>query len=184
MTYSNSIYLVTGLMASGKSTVANLLASKLERGVHLRGDIFRRMIVSGREEMSATPFPEAIRQLRLRYQLAVDAAKTYYNNGFSVVIQDNYYGLELSHVVDLLQGYPVREIVLCPTVKVLKERELSRGKTGYANFSIESLYLEFMARTPRIGFWLDTSDLTPEESVNEILNYYAVNNNDPFDAGL
>ena len=159
-------------MASGKSTVANLLASKLDRGVHLRGDIFRRMIVSGREEMSATPTPEAMQQLKLRYQLAVDAAKTYYKNGFSVVLQDNYYGPELLGVVDLLQGYPVRVVVLCPTVKVLEQRELSRGKTGYENFSLESLYLEFMKHTPQIGFWLDTSDLTPEESVSEILNHY------------
>jgi|SRR5690606_895208 len=171
MTGNNIIYLVTGLMASGKSTVANLLASKLERGVHLRGDIFRRMVISGREEMSATPSPEAIRQLRLRYRLAVDAAKTYYDNGFSVVLQDNYYGTELSYVVHLLQDYPVRVIVLCPAVEVIEEREASRGKTGYTDFSVASLHVEFMTRTPRIGFWLDTSKLTPEQSVNEILNH-------------
>src|SRR5690606_41654532 len=129
MRYSNIIYLVTGLMASGKSTVANLLASKLDRGVHLRGDIFRRMVVSGREEMSATPSPEAIRQLRLRYRLAVDAAQTYYDNGFPVVLQDNYYGTELSYVVHLSQHSPVRVIVLCPSVEVIQEREASSGKT-------------------------------------------------------
>ncbi len=39
-----AIYLITGVMASGKSTVAQLLASRLEKGVHLRGDLFRRMI--------------------------------------------------------------------------------------------------------------------------------------------
>ena len=48
---ANRIYLITGVMASGKSTVAQLLAERLPRAVHLRGDVFRRMIVSGREEM-------------------------------------------------------------------------------------------------------------------------------------
>ncbi len=72
-----AIYLITGVMASGKSTVAELLASKMKNGVHLRGDVFRRMIVSGRAEMSAQPSDEAIRQLHLRYRLATDAAKTY-----------------------------------------------------------------------------------------------------------
>ncbi len=43
-----AIYLITGVMASGKSTVAELLAAKMEKGVHLRDDVFRRMIVSGR----------------------------------------------------------------------------------------------------------------------------------------
>jgi len=84
-----AIYLITGVMASGKSTVAQLLASRLEKGVHLRGDLFRRMIVSGRADMSAKPSEEAICQLRLRYRLAADAAKTYYDNGFTVVLQDN-----------------------------------------------------------------------------------------------
>ncbi|MFD6693018.1 hypothetical protein ACFWD8_09505 [Micromonospora aurantiaca] len=34
-------------MAAGKSTVAEWLARRLPRAVHLRGDVFRRMIVSG-----------------------------------------------------------------------------------------------------------------------------------------
>nr|WP_285629243.1 hypothetical protein [Proteiniborus sp. MB09-C3] len=57
-------------MASGKSIVAELLASEMEKGVHLCGDVFRRMIVSGRAEMSEQPSDEAIRQLHLRYRLA------------------------------------------------------------------------------------------------------------------
>ena len=44
------IYLITGLMASGKSTVSDLLAKSIEKCVHLRGDVFRKMIIdySGR----------------------------------------------------------------------------------------------------------------------------------------
>ena len=33
------IYLITGLMASGKSTVSDLLAKSIEKCVHLRGDV-------------------------------------------------------------------------------------------------------------------------------------------------
>lgn len=57
------IFLITGVMASGKSTVAQLLAEKFDKGVHLRGDTFRRMIVSGREEMLPDSEGEAVRQL-------------------------------------------------------------------------------------------------------------------------
>lgn len=56
-------------MAAGKSTTAEALALKLDKCVHLRGDVFRRMIASGREEMSAAPSEEAVRQLHLRYRL-------------------------------------------------------------------------------------------------------------------
>ncbi len=64
--------------------------------MHLRGDVFRKMIVSGRVDISTQPSDEAVRQLHLRYRLAADAAKAYYDNGFSVVLQDNYYGEEIS----------------------------------------------------------------------------------------
>ena len=63
-------------MAAGKSTTAEALALKLDKCVHLRGDVFRRMIASGREEMSAAPSEEAVRQLHLRYRLTAEAAKT------------------------------------------------------------------------------------------------------------
>ncbi|MBT2770941.1 AAA family ATPase [Halomonas sp. ISL-60] len=167
-----AIYLITGVMASGKSTVAELLASKLGKGVHLRGDVFRRMIVTGRAEMSAEPSEEAVRQLYLRYRLAVNAAKTYYDNGFSVVLQDNYYGAELSYMMEQLVDYPVQAVVLCPNVEVVKEREKLRGKVGYSGFTVENLYSEFLKETPKIGFWLDNSEQSPEQSVDDILLHF------------
>ena len=39
-------------MAAGKSTIAQALAERLPKSVHLRGDLFRRMIVNGQAEMS------------------------------------------------------------------------------------------------------------------------------------
>lgn len=92
---NQKMYLITGLMACGKSTVSDLLAKSLKKCVHLRGDVFRKMIVSGREDMSDSPSEEAIRQLHLRYKLTADAAKSYFEDGFSVVIQDNYYGVRI-----------------------------------------------------------------------------------------
>lgn len=67
---NREIYLVTGIQAAGKSTVGQALAERLPRSVHIRGDLFRRMIVNGRAEMTPDPTSEAVRQLRLRYELA------------------------------------------------------------------------------------------------------------------
>jgi len=55
-----AVYLITGPMAAGKSTVARLLASRFPRGVHLEGDLFRRSIVTGREEVTPALRPEAM----------------------------------------------------------------------------------------------------------------------------
>lgn len=163
------IYLITGLMASGKSTVAQLLAEKLPKAVHLRGDVFRKMIVSGRKEMSASPSKEALAQLDLRYRLTAGVAKEYHQAGFDVVVQDNYYGEKLPYMIKRLSPEPVFTVVLCPDANIIREREENRGKTGYSGFDIETLYQDFMANTPRIGLWIDNSFETPEETASRIL---------------
>lgn len=165
------IYLITGVMAAGKSTVAQCLAQRLERCVHLRGDVFRRMIVSGREEMREDAPAEAVRQLALRYRIAAMAAREYCDAGFDVALQDNYYGQALPEMIDMLADCSVRAVVLCPDVETVKRREAARGKVGYTGFSVENLYEEFMRTTPRIGLWIDSSDQTPEETVDAILRH-------------
>ncbi|WP_458105709.1 zeta toxin family protein [Bacillus sp. PK3-136] len=51
MSKENAVYLITGVMAAGKSTVAQLLSERLDKGVHVRGDVFRKMIVNGEMQM-------------------------------------------------------------------------------------------------------------------------------------
>lgn len=167
---TNRIILITGVMASGKSTVAQLLAERLPRAVHLRGDVFRKMIVSGREEMRQDAGEEAFRQLQLRYRITADAARSYYDAGFDVIVQDNYYGPMLETMVGLLKGLPVQVVVLCPSVETVAERERTRGKKGYGGYDVAPLYESFMRETPRLGLWLDTTCMTPEETVNRIIN--------------
>ncbi len=167
---NQKMYLITGLMASGKSTISDLLAKSLKNCVHLRGDVFRKMIISGREDMSDSPSEEAIRQLHLRYKLTADVAKSYFDNGFSVVIQDNYYGDELTRMLAYLHTYPIEVIVLCPDAETIKERELHRGKTGYVGFTVDALYNTFMQTTSRLGLWIDNSNQTPQQTVEIILN--------------
>ena len=163
------IIVITGLMASGKSTVAQLVAEGLPKAVHLRGDTFRKMIVSGREEMSAEPSDEAVRQLKLRYSLTANAAKEYHRAGFDVVVQDNYYGEMLPAFLQLLAPEEAKTVVLCPNAEAIAGREAARGKTGYSGFAVDALYRDFMENTPRIGLWLDNSEQTPKQTAQEIL---------------
>lgn len=163
------IYLITGLMASGKSTVAELLSRRLPRAVHLRGDVFRRMITSGRVEMGEEPAAEAYAQLRLRYRLTASAAIGYAAAGFEVVVQDNYYGAELPYMLSLLEGQELKLFVLNPSREALSERERGRGKTGYHSLQLEGLHRAFLVETPRLGLWIDSSHQTPEETLEVIL---------------
>jgi predicted kinase len=164
-----SVVLITGIMAAGKSTVAELLARRLSRSVHLRGDLFRRMVVNGRAELTAQPSGEAWRQLRLRYDLAAQAADGYAAAGFTVVLQDVVLGAELPAMVARVRHRPLAVVVLAPRAEVVAARERDRPKQGYGDWPVADLDAGFRADTPRLGLWLDTSAQTPVETVDEIL---------------
>ncbi|NJL63103.1 MAG: adenylyl-sulfate kinase [Methylacidiphilales bacterium] len=95
------IILITGNMASGKSTVAQALAERLPKSVHLRGDVFRRMIINGQAEMTFDLSEAAKEQLQLRYDLGVTVAKRFVDAGFTVVYQDIIIGSTLNAQISL-----------------------------------------------------------------------------------
>jgi predicted kinase len=164
------IILITGIMASGKSTVAQLLAERFEKSVHLRGDTFRRMIVNNRKEVHPDAGSDELDQLRLRYRLAAQSADTYFQAGFTVVVQDVVVGPMMHDFISYIQSRPLYVVVLCPTPSVVAQRESDRNKKGYGVWTVEGLDRLLREETPRIGMWLDSSRLTPEETVNEILS--------------
>ncbi|MGI6577202.1 MAG: AAA family ATPase [Eubacteriales bacterium] len=169
MSLRNGIYIITGIMASGKSTVAQLLAEQFEKGVHVRGDIFRRMIVSGRAEMTPEHSQLAFEQLTLRYRIAAEVAQMYFDAGFSVVVQDNYLGKNAQIFIGQFESKPAYLITLNPSVDAVKERERTRNKKGYTSWDVESLHDALVNENPRIGLWIDSTHMTPEETVAEIV---------------
>ena len=166
------VVLITGISASGKSTVADLLAIRFDRGVHVKGDIFRRMIVAGRNEMTATPSEEAWRQLRLRYHLGACTADAYHRAGFSVVLQDVIVGAVLADYVAAIHSRPLIVVVLAPRPEAVAAREAFRPKTAYRREGITIAQLDDALRrdTPRIGMWIDSSDQRSDETVDVIID--------------
>jgi chloramphenicol 3-O-phosphotransferase len=164
------LFIITGAMAAGKSTVAQLLAERLPKSVHLRGDLFRRMIVNGAAEMGPVLSEEAKAQLALRHRLACDAARSYVAAGFAVIYQDILIGMSLKDVAEQLADLDPMIVVLNPKADVLAKRDATRHKTGYSEgFPPEVLAQALERETPRLGLWLDTSQMTAEEVVKKIL---------------
>ncbi len=158
-------------MAAGKSTVTQNLAQRLSKSVHLRGDIFRRMMVNGRLDMEPPFTDDKVEQLRLRYQVAATTASMYCDAGFTVCYQDIIIGADLGIVVDMLrQKQRLYVVVLCPSPQVVAQREAGRGKVGYITWTPAELHQELEVNTPRLGLWLDTSSLTVEQTVDTILD--------------
>ncbi|UQS24978.1 MULTISPECIES: AAA family ATPase [Amycolatopsis] len=165
-----AIVLLTGIQAAGKSTVAQMLAERLPRSVHVRGDGFRRMIVNGRADMSPDPSAEAaVRQLRLRHRLTAATCDAYFDAGFTVVAQDVVLGEHLGEMVELIRRRPLLVVVLAPRPEAIAAREEGRGKTAYDDWAITQLDAVLRRDTPRLGLWLDSSDQSPAGAGEEIL---------------
>ena len=171
---ADGIWLVIGVQAAGKSTVADLLARQFDRGVHIRGGQFYRWAVTGWVHAGDVRASEARRLLDLRYRLSAMVADEYCAAGFCTVVQDNIFGPDVVRWLHSITSRPRHLVVLRPSADVVWQRETDRrlatGKIAYrpGEFTVEDLD-NYLAQTPRIGLWLDTSALTGAQTVREIL---------------
>lgn len=165
-----AVVVITGVMASGKSTVAQLLAERLPRAVHVRGDVFRRMLVSGRHDLAPQHDEEAVEQLRLRYRVSASTADLYAAAGWTAVVQDVVLGEHLEPYLDAISTRPLYLVVLAPSQEAVTEREAGRAKSGYGSWTVGGLDNILRRTTPRLGLWLDSTGQTPEETVDAILD--------------
>ena len=61
-------------------------------------------------------------------------------------------------------------VVLSPRVSAQEWREEQRMKTGYVHFSPDALDAVLQRETAQIGYWLDSSSQTSDETVEDILS--------------
>lgn len=163
-----AIYIVSGIPGAGKTSVSGRLAERLERGVHIEADELQRWIRSGRVWPNEAPADEAERQLRLRTRNACLLADSFFEAGFSPVIDDVVIGARLGDFLEDLRNRPIRFVLLTPDIEVVRHRDATRGYKQV--FSIWGHLDEAMRRdTPRAGLWLDSSALTLEETVDQII---------------
>jgi len=159
---------VSGIPAAGKSTVAGLLARRFARGVHLESDVLQRMVVSGSVWPHEQPAEEATLQLRQRGRRTALLADSYVGSGFTVVIDEVVIGTRVEELLDDLVTRPVRLVMLVPDLAVVAARDAARAKPEV--FDVWR-HLDDVVRTqtPRVGLWLDSSELTAVETVDAIL---------------
>jgi hypothetical protein len=172
--------LIVGAPAAGKSSVARGLAGRVERGAFVEGDVLWKMVVGGAVDMSGEADPEAERQLALRYRHGAMLCESFVGEGFITAHAENIYGPPVEEHLRSLRC-PRSLVVLRPRPDVIEEREQQRGTSAYRGWiptggTLREAVLLFdgwVAATPPIGLWVDSSQLTVDETVDLILDRWA-----------
>ncbi len=165
------IVVITGVQAAGKSTVGRLLARRFRRGAHVEADVLQQMIVAGAEGVQepGEPRGEAARQLRLRLKHMCLLGRSFYDAGFTAVLDDIILGDRWQHLQEEMRGYPFSLVVLAPGLDAVRARDETRPKQLLGD--AWARYLDHALRTTLAGegLWIDSTHQSPEETVEQIL---------------
>ena len=113
------------------------------------------------------PEDEPDRQLRLRLHNTCLLGASFYDAGFTVVLEDIIIGARVQHLLDELHGRSFIFVMLTPSLDSVRIREAGRGTQLHEAWGW--MDDEIRTGTPRIGFWIDSSEQTAEQTVDEII---------------
>lgn len=162
------IIVLSGLPGAGKTTTARLLAETLPRAAHVEADEMHKLIRSGKQWPEARDMSEeANRQLRLRLHNACLLGRSFAAAGFSATIDDILIGDRIDHLFAEMGDHPFHMVTLLPSFDSVVARWKAIGSPYVEAWSWMDEEIRY--RTERVGLWLDTTSMTPEEVVADII---------------
>lgn len=173
-------WIVTGMPGAGKSTVSHALAAALPRAARIRADDLNAMIVTGAVWPLGRPADEAERQVELCYRNLGALAHNFVASGFTTIIDCVLPDRDhLDRLLRQLPGQHARLVVLAPGEAACRDR--NAGRSTDEQFDFDG-YRELDA-TMRAGFgdrgrWIDSANLTGEQTVRTILQQVAIVSSD------
>jgi cytidylate kinase len=161
-----TLYLVSGIPGAGKTSVSRALAQRLgPRAVHLEGDVLSfDFVVRGLADPSDVE--EWERQMKLRRTNLALLAQSFADADFNVVIDDVVVAKTALASYATLDPNP-RLIILAPSLRAVRHRDANRAKQVFEMWS--HLDAQLRSDLAHDGTWIDSSDLTVDETVDAIL---------------
>lgn len=168
------VFVITGQLSAGKSTVARALLERFAFGYRVDLDGLREMVTSG----LASPLEwtgETDRQFDLAMRVAAAAARIYVDAGFAVAIEG---GMDPAQIEAALGEAGLRErmvrIVLHPRLEVALERNRTRATkpfdTSILEVTMRGIEDELSRDAAREGWHeIDNSDEPIESTIDRIL---------------
>lgn len=169
------VYVITGQLSAGKSTVARALLDRFGFGYHIDLDGIREMVTSG----LASPLAwtdETSRQFALAIRASAAMARIYADAGFAVAIEG---GIDPELIEDALLEVGLRDrmvgVVLHPRLDVALDRNQSRQTKSFDTSILENAMREIdadVARDAARPGWheIDNSDEPVDATVDRVLS--------------
>jgi hypothetical protein len=163
--------IITGAPAAGKSTISTVVAQRLARSARITGEFVHQLIVSGFVWGLGEPPEEAAHQARLTRKNLCALAANFADAGFTPVIDTLIPDREgLDYFLEALGPRRVLLVVLMPTIEAHHHRNTIREPEEQFFFDdYETLIAGMRDGFASVGWWFDTTDLTPEETAEQII---------------
>jgi predicted kinase len=163
--------LITGAPAAGKSTVSGLVAQTLSRSALIDAYFISRLVVSGYVWPLGDPADEAAHQVRLLNTnlcaLAVNFAEAGFTPVLDLVLPDEHH---LDTFRQALVAHRLLLVVLDPGTAVCQQRNAARPPEDQFFFEgYDELRNSMRDGFSKVGWWFDTSDLSPEQTAQRIV---------------
>ena len=126
------------------------------------------MILSGYVLPGEEPLAESNAQLELGARNSALLADSLMSAGFTPIVDDVILRPQMARYREVLSRWSLRYIVLAPPVEVAIERDSGRVEKHVAE-RFAYLDAELREQMQGLGLWLDTSGMTPDETVETII---------------
>lgn len=159
------LYIITGPAGVGKSTISNMLASKLSKSALLEGDNIYHQVIGG----YISPWKDNA-PLELFWKNSIDLINNYLSYDYSVVYNYIIKKRHLDFICNNLTNVKIKFIVLMVDEETIVKRDQLRIPENRMNERSIILLNEFKNENYDSKYILDTTNLTIEETVDIIMN--------------
>ncbi|HWG25690.1 AAA family ATPase [Actinospica sp.] len=167
--------IVAGMPGAGKTTVSGQAARLLPRAARVKADDLNEMILRGFVWGLGEPREEALRHRELCDRNLAALASNFIDYGFPVFLDQLAVDrAELDFLVGLMAPRPVRLVTLAPSIAVCQQRNATRDPDESWQFDgYHQLEADLRRDFGDVGWWFDTSELTPEQTAEQLLSEVA-----------
>jgi cytidylate kinase len=158
------LYIITGPAGVGKSTISKILAEKKEKSALIEGDDIYHLVCGG----YVKPWLEG-NHLEVFWENCIDLIMNFLNRGYDVIFNYICTPEDTEYIRNRFQNTEIKLCVLITDEETIMKRDKMRPLDCQMGGRSVLLLNEFKAMDYSKKYFLDTSSLSVEETVDEII---------------